>query len=156
MINLPILGGAPTSSPLLIGFTAAKRPYLIASNTVDQTRVWSFRLPSDYASGLAVNVICSMSSATANNVAIRIETMAVSNAAAITVDSFAAAEASADVVVPATAGNMFTVSKALINTDGATAGDYISMIIGRENGTSGINATGDLYVWSVYITYTAA
>lgn len=156
VIILPIHGGAPTATPLGLAWSASGRPSLTADGTTDETRVWSFRLPDDYSSGLSITVSYSMASATTGNVAIRIETMAASDNEGITADSFDTLEASSDSAVPGTAGNRKTITKSLANIDGAAAGDTVAFIIGRENATSGTNATGDMYIWDISVTYTAA
>lgn len=153
-IDLPLLGGMPDpTNPPGVSFTAANRPRLLFDGTTDELITWTFRLPGDYASGLTVTVQYSMISATTNNVAIRTEVMSIADGENVNTDNFAAVEASADDTVPGTAGLMGEISDAL-GTPTVAAGDYIALRLGRENGTSGANATGDMEVWSVQLSYT--
>lgn len=153
-IILPLTAGSPTANSLGFVRTSAGRTYLTADGTTDQMRVWQFKLPSDYASGAAIRAQCSMASATTGNAALRIETMAASPGDAVGTDSFDALEASADVAVPASAGNLFEITKTLTNTDGLAAGDAVWFIIGRENGTVGSNATGNMHIHTLTFEYT--
>lgn len=153
-IILPITAaiGDPTNPPAL-AFTAANRPHLLFDDTTDELCLWAFELPGDYASGLTIRVHYSMASATANVVAIRTEVMAIADGEDIDTDNFAAVEASADATVPGTAGLSDIITDAL-GTPTLAANDYIALRLGRENATSGTNATGDMEVWAVSLTYT--
>lgn len=155
-INLPLLGGVrdATNPPGMSWVNA--RPYLLFDGTTDELITFSFRMPSDYASGLTVKWQYSMVSATANNVAIRAQVMASSDGDNIDTDSYDTLQASSDATVPATAGLMDEISLALTSVDSLAAGDYISVQLGRENGTTGTNATGDMEVWAIALTYTTA
>lgn len=155
-IDLPITAAIPdATNPPGMAFTAANRPYLTFDDTTDELCLWLFRLPADYASGLTIKAQYSMASATSNVVAIRTEVMAIADGEDIDTDNFSAVEASADATVPATAGLMDEISDAL-GTPTVAAGDYICLRLGRENATSGTNATGDMEVWVVALEYTAA
>ena len=81
--------------------------------------------------------------------------MAIADTEDIDTDNFAAVEASADDTVPGTAGDMGVISDAL-GTPTVAASDYIALRLGRENGTSGTNATGDMEVWGVWLEYTTS
>lgn len=152
-IILPILGAVvDATNPPSIAFEGA-RPYLLFDGTTDELVTWTFRMPQDYASGLTIKAQYSMVSATANNVAIRTEVMAIADGEDVDTDNFSAVEASADATVPATAGLMDEISDAMA-TPTVAAGDYIALRFGRENGTSGTNATGDMEVWAVSLEYT--
>ena len=142
-----------STNPPGLAFTGANRPYLLFDGTTDELVSWHFKMPGDYASGLTIKAVYSMASATSNNVAIRTEVMAIADGETIDADNYAAVEASADQAVPATAGLMKTISDA-IGTPTIAANDYISLRFGRENGTSGTNATGDMEVWAVSLEYT--
>lgn len=153
-IILPILAAVPDpTNPPGLAFTAANRPYLTFDSSTDELVVWTLNLPTNYASGLTVYCQYSMASATANNIAIRTEVMAIADTEDVDTDNFAAVEASADDTVPGTAGNMGVVSDALA-TPTLAASDYIALRFGRENATSGTNATGDMEVWNVWLEYT--
>lgn len=153
-IILPVMAAVPDpTNPPGLSFTAANRPYLTFDGTTDELVVWTFNLPANYASGLTIYCQYSMASATTNNIAIRTEVMAIADTEDVDTDNFAAVEASADDTVPGTAGNMGVVSDALA-TPTLAASDYIAIRFGRENGTSGTNATGDMEVWNVWLEYT--
>lgn len=153
-INLPILGGVRdlTNPPGMTWVNA--RPCLLFDGTTDELITFSFRMPNDYASGLTVKWQYSMVSAITNNVATRAQVMAASDGDNIDTDSYDTLQASSDATVPGTAGLMDEISLALTNVDSLAAGDYISVQLGRENGTSGTNATGDMEVWAIALTYT--
>ena len=153
-ILLPIVAAIPDpSNPPARGFTAANRPYLLFDDTPDELVLWHFRTPTDYASALTIKWQYSMVSAATNVVAIRTEIMAIADGEDIDTDSYSVVEASADATVPGTAGLMDEISDAL-GTPTVAAGDYISLRVGRENGTSGTNASGDMEVWAVSLEYT--
>lgn len=130
------------------------RPHLVFEGTTDKLVTWSFHMPADYASGLTVKWQYSMLAATTNNVSVRSQVMAVSDGEKIDADSYATLDKSTDSVVPGTVGNMKEISFALTNVDGLAAGDYFAIQLGRENATTGTNASGDMAVWSIVLTYT--
>ncbi|SCY25673.1 hypothetical protein SAMN05216420_10413 [Nitrosospira sp. Nl5] len=154
-INLPILGGVRDSTnPPGMAWVGA-RPYLLFDGTTDELITWSFRMPSDYASGLAVKWQYSMLSATTGVVRIGAQVMAASDGDNIDTDSYDTQNTPADVTVPATAGLMGEISLAFPTVDSLAAGDYISVQLRRENAVSpGTNATGDMEVWAIALTYT--
>lgn len=130
-------------------------PCLSFDDTTDELFTVALRLPDDYSSGLAYKWQYSMASATTNNVAVRSQVKAVTDGTE-DIDSATAAtiEASSDNAVPGTAGYTKTISHTMTNLDSAAAGDYIEIQLGRENGTSGTNATGDMYLHTLTLTYT--
>lgn len=150
--DISLFGPQDATNPPELAFEG-NRPYLLFDGTTDELILRSFRLPDDYASGLTIKVQYSMVSATTNNVAIRTRVMATADGEDIDTDNYAAVEASADATVPGTAGLMDEISEAL-TTPTIAAGDYIALEIGRENGTSGTNATGDMEVWAMSLEYT--
>ena len=153
-IMLPLLGGIPyASSPPGIGW-AGSRPCLLFDDTTDELLTWSFRMPDNYASGLTAKWQYSMVSATTGVVAVRAQVMAASVGDPVNVDSYDTLQASSDDTVPATAGNVKEISLTLVNADGLVAGDHIAVQLGRENGTTGTNAIGDMAVWAIALTYT--
>lgn len=155
-IMLPILAAVgDATNPPGLAFTSANRPYLLFDGTTDELVVWQFHLPADYSSGLTVYCQYSMATATTNVIAIRTEVMAIADTEDVDTDNFASVEASSDDTVPGTAGNMGVVSDAL-GTPTVAASDYIALRFGRENGTSGTNATGDMEVWNVWLQYTTS
>lgn len=153
-IILPILGGIrDTTNPPAISYVG-HRPYLLFDGTADELITWTMRMPDDYASGLTIKWQYSMVSATTNKVAIRSQVMAAADGVNIDTLSYATLEASADSTVPGTAGLMKEISFALANLDGLAGGSHLSINLGRENGTAGTNATGDMAVWSISLSYT--
>lgn len=153
-INLPILGGwRDTVNPPGVLWTDTV-PYLTFDGTTDEIITWAFRMPSDYASGLTVKWQYSMASATTGVVAIRSQVAASSVGDNVATNVYDTVEASSDVTVPGSAGNMAEISFALTNLDSLAAGDHFAIRLGRENGTSGTNATGDMAVWAIALTYT--
>ena len=118
-------------------------------DTTDETIVRSWRMPDSFSTGLSFKIQYSMASATTNNVAIRAEIMAASSADEIVTDSYDTINVSSDQAVPGSSGNMAEITITPTNLDSLAGGDYISVILGRENGTSGTNAAGDMYWWSI-------
>lgn len=153
-VILPVNGGVrdSTNPPGLLWQGA--RPYLTLDGTTDELITWSFRMPDDYASGLAVKWQYSMASATTNKVAVRSQVMAAADNVNIDTDSYATLDKCTDATVPGTAGLMDEISFALTNLDSLAAGSYISIQLGRENATTGTNATGDMEVWAIALVYT--
>lgn len=154
-IILPLLGGIRNIvNPPGIGWQGPK-PYLTFDGTTDEVVTWSLGMPENYASGLKVKVHFSMVSATTGVVALRSQIMAVSDGGLIDTDaSYDTLEKSSDVTVPGTAGNKKTINFSLTNIDGLIAGDYLAIQLGRENATTGTNATGDMAVWAISLIYT--
>jgi len=155
-IILPIMGGLTTTAPAQIAHSAGGRPYLLLDGTVDESVIYSLRMPSDYASALTLIVHYSMATATTNNVAVRTQVMAVSDGENVDTDSFATLSKSADKTVPGTAGLMDVITHTLTNLDSLVASDYFAIHIARENATTGTNATGDMEIWALSLTYTAS
>ena len=154
-IILPILGGIrDVTNPPGILYSVIGRPYLTFDDTADELILYPFRMPDNYASGLEVYWQYSMASATTNNVAIRSQVMAVTDGEDIDTDSFDTLDKSADATVPGTVGLMDEITHTLTNVDSLAAGDYVSIQLGRENATTGTNATGDMFVWALSLTYT--
>lgn len=153
-IILPIHGGAPTSSSPGMAFDTSGVPYLAYDSITDEYRIYSFNIPENYASALVVKVSYSMASATTGNVALRVKARSISDNSVIKDASFGSQETSADNAVPGTAGIKKTITLTLVTS--FSAGQSIAVEIGRENTTSGTNATGDMHIWDISITYTAA
>ena len=147
--DLALLGGGKTANPPGILWTSGGRPLLTFDDTTDETIIRTWRMPDEYTTGLRFKVQYSMASATTNNVAIRVEIMAASSGDNIVTGSFDTINVSADQAVPASAGNMAEITITPTNLDSLAGGDYIAVVIGRENGTSGTNAAGDMYWWSL-------
>lgn len=155
-IPLPILGGVKDLLDAPGFFWLNGRYCFLFDGTTDELVTWQFRMPSDYASGLTVKWQYSMVSATTGVVKIRSQVMAVSDGENIDTHSYDTLQASSDSTVPGAAGTMREISFALTSVDSLAAGDYISIQLGRENATTGTNASGDMEVWAISLTYTTA
>lgn len=151
LLPIPAHSADPTNPPGF-GVTAANRQFLAFDDTTDELVIWEFRVPQDFGGQLDIVVQYAMASATANNVAIRTETQAVADGEDLDTDSWSTLEASADNTVPGTAGNMGEIRER-IGTPTINPGEYLALRFGRENGTSGTNATGDMWVFSVALEY---
>ena len=154
-ILLPLLGGNPDpTNPPTVAWSTAARPYLIFDGTTDQHLHWGgIEVPSNYASGLTVRVKYSMNTATTNNVAIFTQTQADADGEDVETDAWSTLEASADQAVPGTATHAKTITDEL-TTPTIASNDYLAIRIGRENGTSGTNASGQMFWWAASLEYT--
>ncbi len=131
-------------------------PYLTFDDTTDELFKIVYRVPSDFSSALRIKCNYSMATATTNNVALRIQVTAVSAAENITTATADTLEKTTDSAVPGTAGLIKEIDHTITNDDSAAAGDYLVLEIGRENATTGTNATADMYIHDLEILYTAA
>lgn len=120
-------------------------PYLTFDGTTDELFKIGFRMPTG-TSTIKIYWKYSMASATSNNVAIRIQVTAVPDGENIITATADTLEASSDSAVPATAGLTKEITHTITNDDSVAAGNYVHLQIGRENATSGTNATGDMYL----------
>lgn len=118
----------------------------------DQMCMWSFRMPSDYASGPVLKVQFKMVSATSGNVVIEGRIAAVTDGDSQDVDAkaFAAANTSSATAVPGTAGFMKELSLTLSTADSLAAGDFTIAYLARRSST----ATGNMEVVACSIEYT--
>ena len=126
-------------------------PYLTFNDTTDQLFKVSLRMPTGTTGTIKVFFKYSMASATTNNVAIRMQVTAVTDAENITTATADTLEASSDSAVPGTAGLTKEIEHTITNDDSVAAGDYVSIQIGRENATSGTNATGNMRLHALSI-----
>lgn len=153
-IILPILGGwKDVNTPPGTSWSDTV-PYLTCDGTTDEMIAWAFRMPSNYASGLTVKWMFSMLSATSGVVAIRSEVVASAIGVNPATNLYDTLQKSADTTVPGTAGNLAEISLSLTNVDSLAAGNHFAIRLGRENGVTGTNATGDMQVWAVSLIYT--
>ena len=143
-----------TSSPPQLLWSASGAPYLAFDGTTDEFVLVKFRVPDNYASNFGVKWKYSMETATSNNVAIRMQVKAVTDGENITTATFDTLESSADDTVPGTAGLTKEISHTITNNDSMAAGDYVEIEIGRENATSGTNASNDMYLHNLVFFYT--
>lgn len=155
-IILPILGGwKDLNSPPGTSWSDTV-PYLTFDGTTDEMIAWAFRMPSNYASGLIVKWQFSMLSATTGVVSIRSEVAASAVGINPATNLYDTLNKSADVTVPGTAGNLAEISFSPTNLDSLAAGSHLAIRLGRENATTGTNATGDMLVWAVSLIYTTS
>jgi hypothetical protein len=124
--------------------------------STDEHMMWSFRMPSNYASAPVLKAQYKMVSATSGNVVIAGRVAAVSDGDAQDVDAkaFAAANTSGATVVPGTAGHMDEISLSLTTADSVAAGDFVIVWLSRDADNGSDTAAGDMEVISVSLEYT--
>lgn len=156
-ILLPIPGHFDDTNPPGLGYFNSK-PRVLFNDTTDEIMHWTFRMPSDYSSALAIKLQYSMASATTGNVVLACEVMAVTDAdaAAVDADSYDTVNTSAATAVPGTAGYMDEISITLTNADSVAAGDWVAIKLSRDANHASDTATGDLELIAVSLEYTAA
>lgn len=153
-IMLPLLGGwRDLNSPPGTAWTDTTA-YLTFDSTTDELIAWSFRMPANYASGLTVKWMFTMVSATSGVVATRSEVGSSTVGDTPATIPFNTLEKSTDKAVPGVAGTMAEISHSLSSLGSLAAGHKFTIRLGRENATTGTNATGDMAVWAVSLTYT--
>lgn len=118
---------------------------------------WQFRMPADYASGLAAKVQYKMASATSGDVVWDVRVSATSDGDSQDVDAqdFAAAN-TATVTVPATTGHLDEASITLANADSVAAGDFVVVRVARDATSESDTASGDAELLAVTVEYTTA
>lgn len=119
---------------------------------------WSFYMPADYASGLALKLVFKMVSATTGNV-IMIGRLAAYTPGTDTTDYdakvFDAANTSAATAVPATtAGKLGAISITMTNADSVAANDFCVLYVARDGASGSDTAAGDLELTAAALTYT--
>jgi hypothetical protein len=140
---------------------AAPTPYFLQAAfdaSTNEILMWSFRMPSDYASGPVLKVKYKMFSATSGGVAFSCYIMAVTAGDSQDVDAndFATVNTGTDAAVPGTAGYLDVVSITLTNADSLAPGDFVVLRLNREVGDAADTATGDAEVVAVAMEYTVA
>lgn len=156
-IILPVQAAKlPTSNPCAID-AGEVNWRLLCDATTDESGVWQFRMPTNYASGLVVKIQYSMASATANSVTFEGYIMAVSDndTADVVTESYDTVNFGS-ATVPGTAGYIDEISINLTNADSLAAGDFVKFKFARDaNGTNGTdNATGDAEILNISLEYT--
>lgn len=148
LLRVKSSAGAPTPYFLQLAFDAA---------TQEQC-CWSLRMPADYASALTMKVLYKMASATSGGVVIEGRAGAVTGDDSTDVDAldFDSANASGTSAVPGTAGYLKEISLTLTNADSVAAGDFMVVFLARSVAAGGDDATGDMEVVSVALTYTTS
>lgn len=140
-------GTAPAPYFLQLNFDAANL----------ESAMWSFRMPSDYASAPVLKVQFKMTSAVTGNVIVLGRLAATTSGDTTDTDAkvFATVNTSAATAVPATtAGKLLELSLALTNDDSVAAGDFVTLYVARDGASGSDTAAGDMEVVMVALTYT--
>lgn len=127
--------------------------------STDESLMWSFQMPGDYASSPVLDVLYKMASATSGVIEFEGRIAAITSGDATDADAKAFATTNAvNEAVPGTAGYIGDFSITLTNADSLAAGDWVIVQLRRDadatNGTD--SATGDCEVVSVRLSYTTA
>lgn len=154
-ILLPVPGKFDSTNPPGLGFFNTK-PRMLFADSSDEICHWAFRMPENYASAPVLKIQYSMASATANEVIIACEVMAITDgdAAAVDADSYDTVNTSAATTVPGTVGYMDEISLSLTNADSVAAGDFVALKFSRDADNAGDDATGDMEVIAASLEYT--
>jgi hypothetical protein len=126
--------------------------------TADESAMWSFYMPGDYASAPVLDVLYKMTSATSGSVRFEGRLAAVTDGDTTDADAkaFATTNSAGDTVPATTAGKIGGFSITLTNADSLAAGDFVIVQLRRDaDGTTGTDdATGDCEVVAVRLSYT--
>jgi hypothetical protein len=124
----------------------------------DESMMWSFQMPGDYASGPVLDVLYKMASATTGTVRFEGRIAATTDGDATDQDAkaFATTNSAGDTVPATTAGKIGGFSITLTNADSLAAGDFVVVQLRRDaDGTTGTDdAAGDCEVVAVRLSYT--
>lgn len=126
--------------------------------TTKEFLYWSFRMPSDYASGPTLKVQYKMASATSGNVVIEGRLAAITPTDATDGDAKAlgSANTTGANAVAGTAGYVKEISLALTNDDSLAAGDWATVMLARAPADANDTASGDMEVIAVSLEYVTA
>lgn len=130
---------------------------LLFDNTTDEGAVWQFKMPNNYSSSPILEIVYSMTAATANNVEFEGAIMCVSDgdAADVGTASFSTI-AVGSATVPGTAGYSDKINITLTD-DSCAADDAVFVYLSTDaDDLTNDNATGDREVISVSLSYTAS
>lgn len=130
---------------------------LLYSATQTESKVWSFPMPSNYASDPMLKLQFSMKSAIINNVDMEAEVMAVTAGDTQSLDtaSFDSVnEISGGTTVPDSTDKFATISVPLTNNDSLAAGDNVHLRVNRDHDDADDDASGDLELRTVWLEYT--
>jgi hypothetical protein len=123
----------------------------------DESLMWAFYMPGDYASAPVLDVLYKMASATSGSVRFEGRLAAITDGDATDADAkaFATTNSAGDTVPGTTAGKIGGFSITLTNADSLAAGDFVVVQLRRDaDGTTGTDdATGDCEVVGVRISY---
>jgi hypothetical protein len=126
--------------------------------SADESLMWAFYMPGDYASAPVLDVLYKMASATSGSVRFEGRIAAITDGDATDADAkaFATTNSAGDTVPGTTAGKIGGFSITLTNADSLAAGDFVIVQLRRDaDGTTGTDdATGDCEVVGVRLSYT--
>jgi hypothetical protein len=126
--------------------------------SVDESAMWAFQMPGDYASAPVLRVKYKMASATSGSVRFEGRLAAISDGDATDADAkaFAATNSVGDTVPATTAGKIGEYTIPLTNADNLAAHDFVIVQLRRDaDGTTGTDdAAGDCEVVAVTLEYT--
>jgi hypothetical protein len=124
----------------------------------DESAMWSFQMPGDYASAPVLDVLYKMVSAVTGAVRFEGRIAAITDGDSTDADAkaFATTNSAGDTVPATTAGKVGGFSITLTNADSLAAGDFVVVQLRRDaDGTTGTDdAAGDCEVVSVRLSYT--
>jgi len=125
-------------------------------DTTEEAILFSFVVPTNYASSPVLKLFYKMASATSGTVEFEARVMCVSDGDAQDVDADAFDTAnSGSATVPATAGYIDEISITLTNADGMAAGDFCVIELRRDaDDATNDTATGDAEVVGARFEYT--
>lgn len=160
-IILPILAAVPdpTNPPGLAFTSTTARPYLAFDGTAAiEACVWTFRMPTDYSSGLAAKIQWSGSSSTTTSHTVQwtVYVMALTpdTDGATDSDSFDTENVVSDDILGTTAKRIQECSLTLTNADSVAAGDYVAIRLLRDYSDAADDLTEDAWLWGLSLEYT--
>lgn len=128
--------------------------------SADESMMWSFMMPGDYASGPVLDVLYKMASATSGSVRFegRMTAITDGDSTDADADAFATTNSAGDSVPGTTAGKIGGFSITLTNADSVAANDWVVVQLRRDaDGTTGTDdATGDCEVVACRLSYTTS
>lgn len=159
-IPLPLLEAVlDSTNPPAVAF-ANSAPYLDFDSTTDELIYFTFRLPSDYASGATLKIQWGgvASTTTSHTVRWACEVMALTpdTDGDPDTDSYDTANAVTDDILGTTAGRLQEASLTLTNFDSGAAGDYIKLKFYRDPDGTGDDLAEDARLWALAFEYTTS
>ena len=165
-IILPIRAAQldPTNPPARLYASGTLRPYLaFDGGTTDELVTWTFRMPSDYASGLKCIIQWGADTATSGDTKWGCVVMAITantDTADAETDSYDTGTPNTitDTHLGTTAGRLHECEITLTsNIDSLTASDYAAFQFYRDaSDTTNDTLSGDAFVWAVSLEYTTS
>jgi len=162
-IILPILAAIPdpTLPPALKFASGTARPYLAFDGSASIEKcMWTFRMPSDYASALTAKIQWSGSSSTTvtHTVQWSIFVMALTadTDGAADSDSYDSENVVSDDILGTTAKRIQEASLTLTNADSVAAGDYVAIQLARDYSDAADDLVEDAWLWALSLEYTTS